>query len=72
MDVLNLRSDKDATLSKILYFWYNAVQPIGLYELRAIPGHTIRDVDLTTIVKGHLKYKNQQYLIGKMGDIIHD
>jgi hypothetical protein len=69
---LNLRSDKDATLSKILYFWNNSIKPIGIHGLRQIPGHTVCDVDLSTIVKGHLSYKDQHYLIGKMGDDIHD
>jgi hypothetical protein len=52
--------------------WDSNINPIGLEGIGGVPGHTVRDVDLSKIVPGHLGYLENQYLIVKMGDIIHD
>lgn len=72
MNVLNLWSNKDHVLKYILKGWDRNITPIGLKAIGEVPGHTVRDVDLSKIVPGHLGYVDNHYLIAKIGDIIHD
>lgn len=69
---INIRSERDFVIHTLLKFWDSKCYPIGAEDIRAVDGHDVINLDLTSQVSGHLDFVNHHYCFGKMLDLYHD
>lgn len=66
LNIVNLHSDCDSALKYLLKICKPAINPIGVYPIEEVPGHLILNQDCSSVVGGHLAYRDNMKLLAKL------
>ena len=66
LNIVNLHSDNDGALKYLLRICKPQIEPIGIHQIEEVPGHLVVNQDCTSVVNGHMSYRENMRVLARL------